>query len=227
MNSLFVRYIPNVIYYLPEMGKAIHQTLVTVGLAAVFATLIGIPLGLVLVVTRPDHVLPHRTLNRTLSSMINLFRSTPFIILLVALLPITRSIVGTTIGVRGAIVPLVFASAPYIGRMVENALLEVDRGVIEAAQAMGSTPWQIMIKVLLPEAFPALILALAVAIVNLIGYSATAGVVGGGGLGDFAIRYGYQNFKTDIMVVTVLLLSVMVQGVHILGERAAASFRRN
>lgn len=225
MSSLLARYLPNVIYYLPELGEAMQQTLVTVAVATVCATLIGLPLGMILVVTRPQHILPHGVLNHTLSSAINLFRSTPFIILLVAILPLTRMIAGTTIGVKGAIVPLVFASAPFIGRMVENALLEVDRGVIEAAQAMGATPLQIMLKVLLPEAYPALLLALAVAIVNLIGFSATAGVVGGGGLGDFAIRFGYQNFKTDIMVVTVLLLSAMVQGVQLLGEKAAAKFR--
>ena len=222
--TLLNQYIPNVIDYLPELLKALSQTLVMVSYSIAFATVIGVPLGILLVVTRTNHILARPKLHKVTSTAVNLFRSTPFVILLVAILPLTRFIVGTTIGVKGAIVPLVFAAAPFIGRMVENALLEVDKGVIEAALAMGANPWQIITKVLLPEALPALILAISIATVSLIGFSATAGVVGGGGLGDFAIRFGYQAFKTDIMVVTVIMLSLLVQLVQLLGEAVSTKF---
>lgn len=219
------RYIPNVLEYLPELMRALNQTLIMVGWSILFALLIGLPLGVALVVSREGHVLENRRVQRVLSSAVNLLRSTPFVILLVALLPFTRLVVGTSIGVRGAIVPLVVAAAPFVARMVENALVEVDKGVIEAAQAMGAHPWQVVYKVLLPEALPALILGVSVATVSLIGFSATAGVVGGGGLGDFAIRFGYQSFKTDIMVVTVLMLCALVQVVQVLGEVLSARFK--
>lgn len=224
LESVLSKYAPNVIYYSPELLRALNQTLVMVWWSILFATIIGLPLGVLLVITRNGHIAPSTKLNKIISTVVNLFRSTPFVILLVAMLPLTRFVVGTTIGVKGAIVPLVIAAAPFIGRAVENALLDVDKGVIEAAQAMGASAWQIITKVLLPEALPALILAISLATVSLIGFSATAGVVGGGGLGDFAIRFGYQAFKTDIMVVTVVILCLLVQLVQLAGETLARRF---
>ncbi|NLW59732.1 MAG: ABC transporter permease [Firmicutes bacterium] len=188
-----------------------------VGVALVVSALFGIPLGILLVITGPRHIKPLPVVHRTLSVVINVGRSLPFIILLVAIIPFTRWLVGTSIGTTGAIVPLTVSAIPFMARVVETALLEVDWGVIEAAQAMGASTWQIITKVLIPEAVPGLVLGVTMVAVSLISYSAMAGAVGGGGLGDLAIRYGYQRFRGDIMLITVLVLVVMVQGIQSFG----------
>src|SRR5690606_19384755 len=193
------------------------ETIYMVGVALVVSALFGIPLGILLVITGPRHIKPLPVVHRLLSVVINVGRSLPFIILLVAIIPFTRWLVGTSIGTAGAIVPLTVSAIPFMARVVESALLEVDWGVIEAAQAMGATTGQIITKMLIPEAVPGLVLGLTMVAVSLISYSAMAGAVGGGGLGDLAIRYGYQRFRGDIMFFTVLVLVVMVQSIQSFG----------
>ena len=197
--------------------KALGETLYMVGISLVLAAFFGIPLGILLVISGPRHIKPLMVVHRVLSVIINVGRSLPFIILLVAIIPLTRFLVGTSIGTAGAIVPLTVSAIPFMARVVESALLEIDWGVIEAAQAMGATTVQIITKVLLPEAVPGLVLGVTMVAVSLISYSAMAGAVGGGGLGDLAIRYGYQRFRGDIMIITVLVLVAMVQGLQSLG----------
>jgi D-methionine transport system permease protein len=165
-------------------------------------------------------------INRILGAVINVGRSIPFIILMVAVIPFTRFVVGTSIGTTAAIVPLSIAAIPFVARLVESAVFEIDRGVIEAAQSMGSSPWQIIWKVLIPEARPALVLGLTITTVNLVGYSAMAGAIGGGGLGDLAIRYGYQRFRADVMLQTVVLLVILVQALQTLGDWASRKLSR-
>lgn len=203
------------------LWNATLETLLMVGSATVLAVLGGLPLGILLAATAPGGILERSWFNRVLGAVINLGRSVPFIILMVAIIPFTRRIVGTSIGTTAAIVPLTVAAIPFFARLVEGALKEVDPGVIEAAQSMGTTPLQIIFKVLLPEALPALVLAVTVTAVNLVGYSAMAGAIGGGGLGDLAIRYGYQRFRGDIMVQTIAILVLLVQGMQMLGDRIA------
>ena len=200
------------------------ETLAMVGAAGLIAALAGIPLGVLLVVTDRGGLIEKLPLNRTLGTLVNALRSTPFIILLVALIPLTRVLVGTSIGTIAAIVPLTIAAIPFVGRLVENALREVDAGLIEAAEAMGATPGQIIVKVLIPEALPSIIGGLTITIVSLIGYSAMAGAVGGGGLGDLGIRYGYQRFLPDVMAAVVLVLIVLVQFIQFAGDRLARRF---
>ncbi|WP_409271238.1 methionine ABC transporter permease [Neobacillus sp. SCS-31] len=209
-----------------QIIEALIETLQMVGFSLVFSALLGIPLGIALVVTRKGHLLENGPVFNVLNGTINVLRSIPFIILLVAIIPITRFIVGTSIGTAAAIVPLVFYAGPYIARLVENSLLEVDPGVIEAAQAMGATPWQIVFRFILPEALSSLILAFTIATIGLIGASAMAGAIGGGGLGDLAITYGYQRFDTKTMLITVGILIVMVQGLQSAGNLAAKKIRR-
>jgi len=203
------------------LTPAIGQTLYMVFISTLLAYIIGVPLGVILVISSPGHILPNPWVERTLGTVINIFRSAPFIILLVALIPLTRAIVGTSIGTTAAIVPLVISSAPFVARMVESSLKEVPYGVIEAALSMGSSPWQIISKVLLPEAKAPLILGFAITTISVIGYTAMAGAVGGGGLGDVAIQYGYNRFRTDIMVITVIILILIVQGIQSLGTLLA------
>ncbi len=202
--------------------KATVETGYMVGVALVLSALVGIPLGILLVITAPRHIKPLPLLHRVLSVVINVGRSLPFIILLVAIIPFTRWLVGTSIGTAGAIVPLTISAIPFMARVVESALLEIDWGVIEAAQAMGASTRQIIAKVLIPEAVPGLVLGVTMVAVSLISYSAMAGAVGGGGLGDLAIRYGYQRFRGDIMFWTVLVLVVIVQGLQSFGGWLAA-----
>lgn len=197
------------------------------GASFVFSLFIGLPLGILLVVTRKGHLLENVAVFNVLNIVINIFRSVPFIILMVAIIPLTRVIVGTSIGTAAAIVPLVFYAGPYIARLIENSLLEVDKGVIEAAQAMGASPGQIIFRFLIPEALSSLVLALTIAIVGLIGASAMAGAIGGGGLGDLAITYGYQRFDTVVMLLTVAILVVLVQGVQSLGNLMSRRVRRS
>jgi D-methionine transport system permease protein len=197
------------------------DTLVMVGLSGLFGTLLGLPLGIFLATSRTNELFPAPNANRILGLIVNATRSTPFIILVVAIVPLTRLIAGTSIGTRAAIVPLTIAAIPFIARVIEAAIREVDQGLVEAARAFGASPLQIVQKVLLPEAMPAVTLALTLTIVSLLGYSAMVGAVGGGGLGDLGIRYGYQRFMPEVMATVVIVLIVLVQGAQTLGEAIA------
>lgn len=208
------------------LGPAIQETLYMTLVATFLSYVLGIPLGIVLVTTDKGHILQNLPLNRFLGTIVNIFRSVPFIILLVALIPFTRIIVGTSIGTSAAIVPLVISATPFVARLVETSLKEVPWGVIEAAMSMGATPGQIIRKVLLPEARSSLILGFAITTISIVGYSAMAGAIGGGGLGDLAIRYGYDRFQTDVMVVTVVVLIIMVQLIQSLGDFLAAKINK-
>ncbi|MED1951402.1 methionine ABC transporter permease [Brevibacillus centrosporus] len=209
-----------------QIWQAVYQTLYMVGVSLVFATLIGMPLGILLVVTRKGHILENQTIFSILNPIINVLRSVPFIILLVAIIPFTRLLVGTSIGTTAAIVPLVIYTGPYIARLIENSLLEVNAGIIEAAEAMGATPLQIIFRFLIPETLGSLVLSITTATIGLIGATAMAGAVGGGGIGDLAITYGYQRFSTITIVATVIILVVLVQGIQSLGNRLARKIRR-
>ncbi len=198
--------------------KSFWETGYMVVASTVLASLIGIPLGIILTVTRNGHILPNAAINSVLGVIVNATRSTPFIILMVAIIPLTRMLVGSSIGTTAAIVPLTISAAPFIARVIESSLLEIDHGVIEAAQSMGASPMQIIYKVLLPEALHSIVLGITLAVIALIGYSAMAGVLGGGGLGDLAIRYGYQRFQPDVMIVTVVILILMVQLIQFIGD---------
>ncbi len=211
---------------LADLWAATLETLYMVGVSSLIAVLLGLPLGIALVTTDRGGLFEAAPINRILGAVINVTRSLPFIILLVAIIPLTRLIVGTSIGSTAAIVPLALAATPFFGRIAEAALREVDRGLVEAAQAMGCTTWQIIAKVLIPEAIPALVLGVTITIINLIGYSAMAGAVGGGGLGDLAIRYGYQRFQVEVMIATIIVLIVLVQAIQWLGDRFARGLRR-
>ncbi len=203
------------------LSEAIGQTLYMVAVSLAMSVVGGLPLGVLLVVTEPGHIFARPALNKALGAVVNAGRSVPFIILMVAILPFTRFVVGTSIGTTAAIVPLTVAAIPYVARLAETSLKEVDRGVIEAAQAMGASPWQIIWKVLLPEALPGLALSVTITAVSLTGYSAMAGAIGGGGLGDLAIRFGYQRFRGDVMLATVVILIILVQGMQAIGDRLA------
>ncbi|AZT90653.1 ABC transporter permease [Caldicellulosiruptor changbaiensis] len=203
------------------------QTIYMVVISTLIATVLGIPLGVLLMVTDKGQILQNDILNKILSTIVNIFRSIPFVILLIVLMPFTRLIVGTSIGTTAAIVPLSVAAIPFMGRLTETALREVDRGVIEAAQAMGASPFQIVIKVLIPEALPSIVSGITITAINLIGYSAMAGVIGGGGLGDLAVRYGYQRFMIDIMLWTVAILIAMVQLTQLVGDFFVRRLSRN
>ena len=198
--------------------KSFWETGYMVVASTVLASLIGIPLGIIITVTRNGHILPNAVINSVLGVIVNATRSTPFIILMVAIIPLTRMLVGSSIGTTAAIVPLTISAAPFIARVIESSLLEIDHGVIEAAQSMGASPMQIIYKVLLPEALHSIVLGITLAVIALIGYSAMAGVLGGGGLGDLAIRYGYQRFQPDVMIVTVVILILMVQLIQFIGD---------
>ena len=207
--------------WFPRLVQASLTTLYMVGVSTLLTVLFGLPLGVLLVVSDSKGLSPKPALNKILGVVVNLTRSLPFIILLVVLIPFTRWIAGTSIGPTAAIVPLTIAAVPFFARVTESALREVPSGLIEAAQAMGSSEWQIVSKVYIPEALPGLVLGVALTLINLLGYSAMAGAVGGGGLGDLAIRYGYQRFETEVMLVTVVLLVLFVQMVQSLGDRIA------
>lgn len=210
-----------------EIGLATLDTLTMLLLSLLLTVAFGLPLGVWLYVTAPGQLRARPRLYAVLSFLVNVLRSLPFVILLIVLIPLTLLLVGTSIGVAGAIVPLVAGAVPFFGRLVENVLREVDRGVIEASQSMGARLPQIVFKVLLPEALPGLIGAATVTSVALVGYTAMSGVIGGGGLGDLAVRYGYQRFQTEVMVITVLLLLVLVQILQSLGDRLVRHWRRD
>lgn len=200
------------------LWESFLETLIMVGLSGVIGAAFGIPLGILLNVTDSSGVHPMPVFNKILGWIINAVRSTPFIILLVAIIPLTRLIAGTSIGTAAAVVPLTISVAPFIARLVETSLREVDRGLVEAAQAMGATNLQIVTKVLLPEARPGIVAGLTISLVSLVGYSAMAGAIGGGGLGDMGIRYGYQRFMPDVMLAVVVILIVFVQLMQSLGD---------
>ena len=199
--------------------KSLAETLYMLGVSAAIAAFIGIPLGILLVVTEKGGILSCPILNKPLAFAVNMIRSIPFIILMVAIIPVTRAIAGTSIGTTAAIVPLTIAAIPYTARMVETSIREIPGGLIEAAESMGATPFQIIWKVYIPEALPSLIETMTVVVVTLIGSSAMAGTIGGGGLGDLAIRYGYQRFQADVMIATILVLIVIVQAIQFVGNR--------
>ncbi len=206
---------------LPEIAVALGETFLMLGIALTAALILGGPLGVLLFLTGPGQLLQRPKLFAVLNGFVNLVRSFPFVILLVALVPLTRVVAGTTIGPLAASVPLSFAAIPYFARLVEQAVREVPSGVIEAAKAMGASPLQLIWKVLVVEARSGLVLALTVLAVSFLSYSAMAGIVGGGGIGDLAIRFGYYRFQTDIMVVTVVILVVIVQSIQALGNTVA------
>jgi D-methionine transport system permease protein len=206
--------------------QAFIETVQMVGISLFFGSLLGIPFGVLLVITRPGGVIENKVIYSILNPIINIVRSLPFIILLVAIVPFTRFVVHTSIGTSAAIIPLIIYIAPYIGRLVENSLLEVSPGIVEAAESMGATPFQVIWYFLLPEAVGSLILSLTTATIGLIGATAMAGTVGGGGVGDLAIVYGYQRFDTVVVVATVIILIILVQGIQSLGNRLARKIRR-
>ena len=198
--------------------KPLIETLYMIGVSMIFSVIIGMILGTILVVTSDNHIMPSKIINTILSNVINITRSFPFIILLIVLFPLTKLIVVTKIGTTAAIVPLSFAATPFFARMVETALRDIPWGIIEAALAMGSTPMQIIIKVMIPEAMPSIIQAVTTTTIGVLGYSAMAGSIGGGGLGDLAIVYGYQRWRTDIMVITVIVLIILVVIIQLIGD---------
>ena len=199
--------------------KGVFESLYMTLVSTIIAYILGIPLGVIVYITDSKSICKNKAVNFIFGFVINVIRSIPFLILLVAMLPFTRMIVGTTIGVNATIVPLVAAAAPFVARMVESSLKEVDSGVIEAARAMGSSPFQIITKVLLPEATPSLLVGLTIAFATILGYSAMAGFVGGGGLGAIAINYGYYRYQSDMMFITVAILVIMVQVFQEVGIR--------
>jgi len=210
------------------LWKALLQTLHMVAVSGLIGSLIGLPIGIFLATSGKGELFPAPTLNKVVGLIVNAARSTPFIILVVAIIPFTRLLAGTSIGTKAAIVPLTIATVPFFARLVEAAIREIDKGLIEAARAMGATPMQIVTKVLLAEAKPAIVAAFTMTIVSLIGYSAMVGAVGGGGLGDLGIRYGYQRFMPEVMLAVVVVLIVLVQLVQSAGDALARRFdKRN
>ena len=203
------------------VGISTLQTLEMVLFSTIFSMVIGFPLGVLLYSTNSMGITPRPVLNQILSRIVNILRSFPFIILMILLFPLSRLILGTSIGTTATIIPLSIAAAPFVARLVETALLEVDPGMIQAARAMGSTNSQIIYKVLIPESMPSLVSGITLTIINLIGYSAMAGTIGGGGLGDLAIRYGYQRFRPDVMAASVVVIIVMVELIQFVGTRIA------
>lgn len=198
--------------------KALLETIYMVFYSTIFSVILGFIIAIILCITAEDGLKPNKIIYKTLDVVINILRSFPFIILIVAIIPLTRAIVHTSIGKEAAIVPLTIAAAPFVARIIESSLKEVDKGVIEAAKSLGASDMQIVFKVVIKEAVPSIVSGLTLAIISIIGYSAMAGTVGGGGLGDLAIRYGYQRFQTDIMVETVIILIIIVQALQMLGN---------
>ncbi|MFZ6693255.1 methionine ABC transporter permease [Undibacterium sp. SXout20W] len=209
-----------------DIGQATLDTLTMTGCSLFFTILLGLPLGVLLFVTGKKQLLEQRGVYALLSVLVNVLRSVPFIILLIVLIPFTLFLVGTSLGVPGTIPPLVIGTTPFFARLVENVLRDVDRGIIEACQAMGAKTHQIIIHALLPEALPGLIAAATVTTIALVSYAAMSGVIGGGGLGDLALRFGYQRFQTDVMIVTVAILIVLVQVLQFSGDKLVARFTR-
>ncbi|AEF83168.1 methionine ABC transporter permease [Leadbettera azotonutricia] len=218
MDDFILKIIPNVIGKRAELLKSLIQTMQMLAITGSISFCIGIVLAFVIVVTRKGDILENIFIWTILDKVINFFRSIPFIILIALIIPVTRALVGTAIGVRGAIVPLVFGTIPFFIRQMENALSEIDRGAIEAALSMGTSPVGIIFRVYLKESVPGIIRGVTITLISMIGLIAMAGAVGGGGLGDFAIRYGYNRYQTDITIVTVLILIAIVTVIQTLGN---------
>ena len=211
--------------FLAEYGTMLLQeTVATLEMSLIstlFAYILGIPIGVLVTITGEHSILPCRPVNVVLGWIVNMGRSIPFLILLVALMPFTRKVVGTATGVEGMIVPLIVAATPFVARMIETSLMEVDDGLIEVAHATGSTTWQIIRKVLIPESIPSILMGVPITLITIVGYSAMAGVVGGGGLGDVALRYGYYRYQTEVMIATIIILIILVQIMQSLGSLIA------
>lgn len=210
----------------PLIAEATIDTLLMTGFSLLFTLLIGLPLGIVLFLTSKQQMLDNAAVYQALSFVVNVLRSVPFLILLIVMIPMTRMLAGTSLGVQGAIPPLVASAAPFFARLVENVLRELDPGVSEACRAMGANSRQTVLMALVPEATTGIVAATIVTAITLVGYSAMSGVIGGGGLGDLALRFGYQRYQTDVMVVTVVLLVVMVQVLQVVGDRLVARLNR-
>ena len=224
MDALLTRWLPNVDW--TEIGYASLDTLNMLGGSLLFTVLLGLPLGVLLFLCGPRQLFEQKALYGLLSLLVNVLRSVPFVILLILMIPLTVLITGTSLGVAGAIPPLVVGATPFFARLVETALREVDRGIIEATQAMGASTLQIIFRALLPEALPGLIAAATVTAITLVSYTAMSGLIGGGGLGDLAVRYGYQRYQPDVMAVTVILLLVLVQILQTVGDKLVVHFSR-
>lgn len=204
------------------------QTLIMVFFSTILSLILGLPLGILLCITAPGRnggIIPKPILNQVLGRIVNVIRSFPFLILMIVLFPLSRLLIGRSIGTAAAIVPLSIAAAPFVARIIETALKEVDTGVVQAARAMGSTNSQIIFKVLLPEAMPSLVSGITLTIINLIGYSAMAGVIGGGGLGDLAIRYGFQRYRIDVLIVAVVIIIILVEIIQVIGNKISSSLQ--
>lgn len=209
-----------------EIWLATGDTMIMLFTSLVFTVLLGLPLGVLLFLFGPRQMFEHKQIYAVMATIVNIVRSLPFIILLIVMIPATVLITGTSLGVAGAIPPLVVGTTPFFARLVETALREVDRGIIEATQSMGATTRQIIFKAVLPEAMPGIIAAITVTAITLVSYTAMAGVVGAGGLGDLSIRFGYQRFQTDVMIVTVVLLVILVQVLQMIGDKLVVHFSR-
>ena len=209
-----------------EIAHATRDSLFMLGVSTLFSSLIGIPLGIILYLTDKKRLLENRACYVVLSFIVNVLRSIPFIILLILMIPVTVMLVGTSLGVSGVIPPLIVGAFPFFARLVENSLKEIDKGIIQMAEACGATTWQIIWHVLLPEILPSIAASITVTAITLVSYTAMAGVVGGGGLGDLAIRYGYQRFQMDVMLITVILLVILVQVIQALGDKIAIWLKR-
>ena len=218
MAELINKLLPNVVNKVPELGKAVVDTFYMIGISGGISFVFGLILGIILVVTKKGNILENKIVFNVLDKIINIFRSIPFIILLAAAIPLTRAIVGTAVGTKGALVPLVIGTVPFFTRQIESALSELDNGLIEAAQSMGSSPLEIIFRVYLKESIPNIIRATTITFISLVGLTAMAGSVGGGGLGDLAIRYGYQRFQNDVTFVTIIILLIIVNLIQGIGD---------
>ena len=221
MQEFLNNIIPNVMAKLPDFYAAIGDTLLMVVWSGAISFVLGLALGVLITVTKPGGILENKIVYQILDKLVSLFRSIPFIILLVAIIPFTRLVVGTSLGVPGAIVPLTVAAIPFVGRMVEQSLAEVDGGLVEAAQSFGANTWQIVCKVMLRESLPSLVRGASITVITLFGYTAMAGAVGAGGIGDIAIRYGYQRYLGDVMIASIVLCIVLVQVFQSIGDLVA------
>ncbi|MEA5050697.1 MAG: methionine ABC transporter permease [Oscillospiraceae bacterium] len=218
MTAFLEKIIPNVMEKLPVLWESIGQTLVMVFVSGAIALVFGLVLGVVLTVTKPGGILEHKALYAVLDKIINLFRSIPFIILIPMIMPLSRAVLGTGIGTKGVIIPLIIGTIPFFSRQTESALAELDGGVVEAAQSMGDSPWEIIWHVYLRESIPGLMRAVTITFVSLVGLTAMAGAIGGGGLGDYAIRYGHQRHQTDVIYVCVILILILITAIQSVGE---------
>lgn len=218
MQQFFVKELPNVMNKLPELKDCILQTLIMTGISGIISFVLGLFVGIILISTKEGGVFQNKVVFNIIDKIINIFRSIPFIILLTAAIPLSRLIVGTAIGTKGAIVPLIIGTVPFFSRQVESALSETDEGVIEAARSMGTGPLGIIFRVYLRESIPALVRVTTITFISLVGLTAMAGAIGGGGLGDFAIRYGYQRYQHDVTLVTIIILLLLVSIIQFLGN---------